>query len=187
MSVSSSTMKRVRRGVAGLVTILFLVITLCAPAALRAQVAGATLSGEVTDKSGAVVPGAAVSIRNTATGQVRAVKSNGDGFYSAPNLAPGQYEVKTTAPGFSVYLQKGNVLTVGAEITFNPSLAIGGVQETVVVTDVPLSVQTSSSTSSATVDGTTVRELPLNARDWTSLATLEPGVVSVPNQATTYL
>ncbi len=151
----------------------------------RAQVAGAVLSGQVTDATGASVAGATVAIRDTATGETRTVLSNKDGFYTAPNLTPGSYEVKTTARGFSSLLQKSVVLTVGAEITFNPSLAVGAVQEVVTVSDLPPDIETSSSTLSATVDGSTVRELPLNGRDWTSLATLEPGVISVSTQATT--
>ena len=150
-----------------------------------AQVSGATLSGVVTDQSGAVIPNAAITIKNTGTGATRNATSNDNGFYSAPNLLPGNYEVKIAAAGFSTVLQKGIVLTVSAEQTFNPTLSVGKINQTVTVTDVPPSVQSSSSTLSATVDGTTVRELPLNGRDWTSLATLEPGVLSVPNQATT--
>src|SRR5205807_962011 len=64
-------------------------------------------------------------------------------------------------------------------------MKLGQVNQTVEVTGEPPTVETNSSTISATVDSTTVRELPLNGRDWTSLATLEPGVVSIPNQATT--
>jgi hypothetical protein len=150
-----------------------------------AQVSGATLTGTVTDPRGAVVPNATVSIRNTDTGVVREVTSNSDGFYAAPNLIPGPYEIKTSSPGFSTQVQRNLILTVGAQVTFNPSLVLGKITETVVVTDVPPSVQISSSANSATVDGTTVRELPLNGRDWTTLATLEPGVTSIPNQATT--
>ena len=170
------------------VAALAVVLLLWSAAASRpaaAQVSGATLSGVVSDVSGAVVPKARVTIRNTGTGVVRAVTSNADGFYSAPNLLPGSYEVKTEAAGYASVLQKGITLTVGAEQTYNPSLAVGQVSETVVVQDVPPSVETSSSTLSATVDGKTVRELPLNGRDWTQLAALEPGVVSVPNQSTT--
>ncbi len=151
----------------------------------EAQVAGATLSGVVSDVSGAVVPNAKVTIRNTGTDVVRTVTSNADGFYSAPNLLPGSYEVRTEVAGYASVLQKGIVLTVGAEQTYNPALAVGQVSTTVVVQDVAPTVETSSSTLSATVDGKTVRELPLNGRDWTQLAALEPGVVSVPNQATT--
>ena len=151
----------------------------------QAQVAGATLSGSVTDPSGASIPNATVSIKNVATGEAREVSSNGDGFYSAPNLLPGDYEVTTSSTGFSKAEQKGIVLTVGAQQTLNITLKPGAVTETVQVMSAPPDVQTSSSAISSTVDSKTVRELPLNGRDWTSLATLEPGVVSIPNQATT--
>ncbi len=168
-----------------MVAVLVMLWSFAGSVPAAAQVAGATLSGTVSDVSGAVVPQAKVTIRNVDTGSSRNVTSNANGFYSAPNLLPGPYEVRIEAPGFSTVLQKGITLTVGAEQNYNPTLAIGRLTETVVVTDVPPSIQTSSSALSATVDGTTVRELPLNGRDWTSLATLEPGVVSVPNQATT--
>ena len=166
-------------------SIFLFLLAIASPRNLQAQVSGATLSGTVTDASGAVVPKAAILIRNTETSANRSVNSNGDGFYSAPNLNPGHYEVKISAKGFSTLLQKDVVLTVSAQQTFNPVMVLGSVDQTVVVQTAPASIQTSSSTLSATVDGTTVRELPLNGRDWTSLATLEPGVLSVPNQATT--
>src|ERR1700687_5692925 len=81
----------------------------------EAQVSGATLSGVVTDLSGALVANAAITISNTDTGPSRNLTSNGEGFYSAPNLKPGNYEVKVSAKGFSTTLQKGIVLTVGSE------------------------------------------------------------------------
>src|SRR6202035_3094908 len=76
-------------------------------------------------------------------------------------------------------------LTVGAQQALNLSLKVGQLSQTVEVNAAPPDIQTTSSTISATVDSITVRQLPLNGRDWTSLATLEPGVVSIPNQATT--
>src|SRR5258705_1616882 len=151
----------------------------------EAQVSGATLSGVVTDLSGALVPNAAIAISNTDPGATRNIPSNAEGFYSAPNLNPGNYEVKVSAKGFSTTLQKGIVLTVSSEQTFSPVLNVGKFDQIVVVSTAPPSIQSSSSTLSGAVDGTTVRELPLNGRDWTPLATLEPGVLSVPNQATT--
>ena len=151
---------------------------------LFAQVEGATLSGVITDPSSAVIGNATVSIRNVATDVSRVVKTNGDGFYSAPNLLPGSYQVKVTAPGFKSVLQEGIELTVGAQQTLNLVAQVGNNTQTVVVTDAPPSVQTASSTVSATVNEKTVRDLPLNGRDWTSLATLQPGVTSIPNQAT---
>ena len=151
----------------------------------QAQVAGATLSGTVTDLSGATIATAKVSIKNLGTGEVRESTSNGDGFYSAPNLLPGSYEVSASSKGFSTAVQKGIILTVGAQQSLNIALKPGEVSETVQVMSTPPDVQTSSSAVSSTVDSKTVRELPLNGRDWTSLATLEPGVVNIPNQATT--
>jgi len=153
--------------------------------AAHAQAVGASLSGLITDERGGPVPGATVSIKNVGTGIVREVTSNGDGFYSAPNLLPGTYEVRVTAQGFQTSIQKDIQLTVGAQQALNLSLKVGQLNQTVQVSAAPPDVQTASSTISATVDSTTMRELPLNGRDWTSLATLEPGVTSIPNQAGT--
>ena len=151
----------------------------------RAQAVGAALSGLITDERGGPVPGATVSIKNLGTGVVREVSSNGDGFYSAPNLLPGTYEVRVAAQGFQTSVQKDVRLTVGAQQALNVSLQVGQLNQTVEVSATPPDVQTASSTISATVDSTTVRELPLNGRDWTSLAALEPGVTSIPNQVGT--
>jgi hypothetical protein len=155
------------------------------PSVTHAQVSGATLSGLVTDENGGPVPNATVSIKNLATAVARDVATNGDGFYSAPNLIPGIYEVRVSAKGFQTLLQKELTLNVGAQQSLNLSLKVGQLTQTVEVNAVPPDVQTTSSTISDTVDSKTVRQLPLNGRDWTSLATLEPGVVSIPNQATT--
>src|SRR6266851_5302356 len=154
-------------------------------AAAHAQAVGAALSGLITDEKGGAVPGATVSIKNVGTGVVREVGTNGDGFYSAPNLLPGTYEVRVTAQGFQTFVQKEIALTVGAQQALNLSLKVGQLTQTVVVSAAPPDVQTTSSTISATVDSNTVRELPLNGRDWTSLATLEPGVSKIPNQVGT--
>jgi hypothetical protein len=148
-------------------------------------VTGATLSGLITDSSGASIPGAAVSIRNVGTGEVREVETNSEGFYSLPNLLPGSYDVTVTAKQFQKTLQKGITLNVGAQQALNLSLKPGEVTQVVEVTSISPDIQTTSSAVISTVDSRTVRELPLNGRDWTTLATLEPGVLSVPNQATT--
>src|ERR1700693_1633728 len=151
----------------------------------RAQVSGATLSGLVTDENAGPVPGAELVIKNIGTGLTRNITTNSDGFYSAPNINPGNYEVRVTAKGFQTLVQKEITLNVGAQQSLNLTLKVGQLNQTVEVNSAPPEVQTSSSTISDTVDSTTVRQLPLNGRDWTSLATLEPGVVSIPNQATT--
>ena len=174
-----------KRTVGILVISIVLVLGFVCSAPASAQVSGATLSGLITDPSGSAVASATVSIKNQATGVIREVTTNADGFYSAPNLLPGNYEVTVSASGFSTVVQKGITLTVGAQQALNLSLKVGAVTSTVVVSAAPPDVQTSSSTIGATVDSTTVRELPLNGRDWTSLATLEPGVSNIPNQVGT--
>ena len=164
---------------------LVLLLAFVSAEATPAQVSGATLSGLVTDSNGGSVPNANLVIRNIGTGVTREVTTNGDGFYSAPNLNPGEYEVRVSAAGFQTLLQKEITLTVGAQQSLNLTLKLGQLNQEVQVNSAPPDVQTTSSTISATVDSVTVRQLPLNGRDWTSLATLEPGVVSIPNQATT--
>src|SRR6202158_1224210 len=150
-----------------------------------AQVAGATLSGLITDSSGAAIANAKVSIKNVATGTLREVNPNSDGFFTAPNLLPGEYEVTVSAVGFSTAVQQGINLTVGAEQAMNVTLQVGQVTDKVVVSGGTPTIELSTSTVRGHVDSTTVRELPLNGRDWTTLATLEPGVVSIRTQAST--
>src|SRR6202521_3990929 len=87
--------------VSGLVAFLALLFSSALMHTVYAQVAGATLSGTVTDQSGGVVPKAGISIRNIATGVTRNSTTDPAGFYSAPNLLPGTYEVTASAPGFS--------------------------------------------------------------------------------------
>jgi hypothetical protein len=167
-----------------MVALLLLQITSFSSSA-RGQVTGATLSGLVTDEQGSPVPDASVKIKNLGTGVVREVETNSDGLYSAPNLIPGSYDVTVSAKGFQNVVQRAVTLTVGAQQALNISLKVGSISQTIEVNAAPPDVQTTTSTVSATVDSTTMRELPLNGRDWTSLATLEPGVSSIPNQVGT--
>ena len=164
--------------------VLLLQITTFSSAA-RGQVTGATLSGLVTDEQGSPVPDANVKIKNLGTGVIREVETNSDGLYSAPNLIPGSYDITVSAKGFQNVVQRAVTLTVGAQQALNISLKVGSINQTIEVNAAPPDVQTTTSTVSATVDSTTMRELPLNGRDWTSLATLEPGVSSIPNQVGT--
>jgi Carboxypeptidase regulatory-like domain/TonB dependent receptor-like, beta-barrel len=152
---------------------------------VRAQVVGATLSGTITDQSGAVVPGAELSIKNSETGITRKVTSDKAGFYSSPNLLPGRYAIDVTAAGFATLSESGVSLAVGDQRALNLVLRVGQSSQTVQVTSVAPTIQLNSSTISGEVDSQTVRELPLNGRDWTQLATLQVGVVSVRTQAST--
>jgi hypothetical protein len=149
---------------------------------LHAQVAGGTLSGTITDPSGAAVANAQVTIKNSATGVARAVTTNTEGLYSAANLLPGDYEIAVSAPGFNTETKKGITINVGSQPVFNLALQIGSVSNSVEVTTEAPTVQLTSSDISATVSATTVRELPLNGRSWTDLAALQPGVDTIQTQ-----
>jgi hypothetical protein len=144
-----------------------------------AQVSGATVTGTVRDSSGAVIVNAQISITDVATGVTRNVATDSAGFYATPNLLPGNYEVRVTAPGFSTVVRTGITLTVGAQQVLDIAMNVGQVTQEVKVTGEAPLVQLTSSTLSGEVDATTVRELPLNGRDWTQLATLQPGVTSL--------
>src|SRR5487761_92903 len=145
----------------------------------HAQVVGATLSGIVADASGAVMPQAQVSITNVATGVTRVVTTNSAGLYTAPNLLPGNYRVTVSARGFKTQVRSGITLTVGAQQVLNVTMQLGQVTQTVQVTGAAPAVQLASSNISAVVNSTTVRQLPLNGRSWTDLATLQPGVSAI--------
>ncbi|MGH9708126.1 MAG: TonB-dependent receptor domain-containing protein [Candidatus Acidiferrales bacterium] len=160
---------------------LLVVLSLGAFLALPAmgQVGGATVTGTVVDTTGAVIPNTQISIKNVATGVARTVTSNQDGFYTAPNLLPGNYEVTATSKGFSTIVHSGITLTVGGQQVLNITMQVGQLAQQVKVTSAEPAVQLANATINAVVDSNTVRELPLNGRDWTSLATLQPGVLSV--------
>lgn len=150
--------------------------------ATRAQVVGATLSGTVTDATGGIVPNAQVSIKNVATGVDRVVMVDAAGFYTAPNLLPGNYEVRFSASGFKTALNSGVTLTVGAQQVLNASLQVGQISQQVIVTTEAPTVELASSSLDATVESPTIVGLPLNGRSWTDLANLQPGVAGVETQ-----
>jgi outer membrane receptor protein involved in Fe transport len=148
-----------------------------------AQVVGATLAGTVTDQSGAVISNTQISIKNIATGLTRAVTTDPAGYYTAPNLLPGTYQITATAGGFATEVQTGITLTVGAQQVLNLTMQVGQVTQRIQVTSEAPTVQLATSSISAVVNSTTVRELPLNGRSWTDLAALQPGVAAVQTQA----
>jgi len=145
---------------------------------LRAQVAGATLSGTITDAQGGAVVGAKVSARNGATGVTTDSTTNGSGFYTIVNLNPADYAVSITAPGFRTATSKVTLI-VGGQQALNLALIVGEVSQTVEVTGAAPVVETTNATLSGEVVASQIATLPLNGRDWVSLAALTPGVVSV--------
>jgi carboxypeptidase family protein/TonB-dependent receptor-like protein len=145
---------------------------------LRAQVAGATLSGTITDPQGGAVVGAKVAAKNGATGISTETTTNSSGAYSIVNLIPANYDVSVSATGFRTATSK-LTLTVGAQQAMNIALTVGEVSQTVEVTGAAPVIEMENATLSGNIQSAQILELPLNGRDWASLATLEPGVVSV--------
>ena len=165
---------------------MMLALVMLTSVRVYAQVSGATLTGTVSDASGAVIPNGQITIKNRATGEVREATTNSTGFYSTPNLLPGSYEVSVSAPGFSTQIQSGITLTVGAQQVLNIQMKVGQVSQNIEVTTEAPVVQLANATISGNVNQTTVVELPLNGRDWTQLATLQPGVIALSSiQAST--
>jgi hypothetical protein len=172
--------RRIHKGRFFLVAVL---VCLTALVESRAQVVGGTILGTVADASGAVVPHASITIRNLANGVIHTVKTDSVGFYTAPNLLPSKYEVTASAAGFAASVIPDVTLTVGNQLVVNFTLNVGQVSEIVRVSaDVP-TIDLASSSIGAVVDGTTIRELPLNGRSWTDLATLQPGALAVETQS----
>jgi hypothetical protein len=149
---------------------------------VRAQVAGAMLKGEITDPAGAVVPKAQVSIIDVATGVTHTVTTDSAGAYAAANLRPGQYQIRVNATGFATEVRTGITLAVGAQQVLDFSLRVGQMSTEVQVVGEAPTVELSSSEISGEVNSATVRELPLNGRSWTDLATLQPGVSQINTQ-----
>ena len=149
---------------------------------VSAQVTGGTLSGTVSDPSGASISGAQLVIKNVATGMEHTVTTNDHGFYTAVNLLAGSYQVTISATGFDAEAKSGITMYVGSQQTFDVVLHVGTVANRVEVTAEAPAIQLSSSDISAVVDSTTVRELPLNGRSWTDLAALQPGVSTIQTQ-----
>jgi hypothetical protein len=171
-----------RRIVNGSVAItLVVVFMLFGAISSYSQVTGATLSGTITDSSGGVIPGAQISVTNTATGIKQEFQADSAGYYTAPNLAPGTYEVRVTAKGFNTTILTVT-LGVGAQQQLNIPMKLGEASQTVEVTGALEQVDLTSSTLTAQVESQTISDLPLNGRDWTSLATLNPGVNLIETQ-----
>ena len=147
-----------------------------------AQVSTGTIAGNVSDSTGAVVANATVLVTNTATGVITKSVTGTSGFYSAPNLQPGPYSVYVAAQGFSKQVVNNIELTVGAQQETDFVLKIGAASEKVVVTSASPSIDMVTSTTMPVVNQRTIVELPLNGRDWTQLASLQPGVAAVRTQ-----
>jgi hypothetical protein len=143
------------------------------------QGTSASLTGQITDSTGAVVPGATVTARDTGTNLVQTTTSNGEGIYLISPLRPGHYSLTVENKGFERYIQNGIELFANIAATQNVTLKTGSVQETVTVVENAELINTTTPELGTTVNEAAVSQLPLNGRDPSSLVFLAPGTVSV--------
>ncbi len=147
---------------------------------LQGQAATATVTGTVTDSSGAAIAGAAVTAKNNGTSVTLATTSDGQGRYVLPDLAIGDYDVQATKVGFQSVVRKGVNLTVGSTPVADFQLPVGQTNQTVNVEGAVSQVETETSSVSSLVNQSQMRELPLNGRNFEQLILLAPGAVSYP-------
>ena len=143
----------------------------------HAQEVTGSISGTVTDPSGAAVKGAAVTLTNTDRGQdVRTVTTGGSGSYSAASLPLGTYTVKVVAAGFQTASVTGLVLHANDALTVNRALTVGSTEQQVTITADAVQLNLENGSSQGLINGTQVRELVLNNRNYEQLVALQPGV-----------
>lgn len=144
---------------------------------LFAQDFRATLSGTVTDPSGATIPNAAVKAVNTNTNTVKEVKTTGDGVFTIPYLDPGTYNVEVRASGFQALKRENLVLQVAQKMNLPVRLTVG--QSTIEITVLGLQevIDTADASRGMVFDSVKVSELPLNGRQTYMLMSLTPGVI----------
>lgn len=144
-----------------------------------AQEITGTILGTVTDKSGAVIPDAQVTIMDVDCNSVeRALKTNRTGGFSAPLLPIGHYTVKIEAAGFKSYSESNLTLNLNDNLNLKPVLEVGNLAETVNVEANALQVDTQSATAQGLITGVQIRELALQSRNYEQLVGLMPGVTS---------
>ena len=153
-------------------------VLLCPAAArsARAQVLYGSIVGTVTDQTGAVVPGAVVTAKNTSTGLERQATTDATGYYSVPNLQEGTYDLSVTASGFSPYTQTGVNVPINIVTRIDIPIRVGGIAEQVSVEASSSVLQTTKADVSTTLNEKAIENLPLsNYRNYQTLINLVPG------------
>jgi hypothetical protein len=160
----------------GMYTLLFGVVALCS-SFVFAQQETATLTGEIRDGAGAVVPRAAITATNTETNISLRSESNEQGVYTIPSLKPGAYSITVEKPGFKKHIRSGVTLQVGQVTPVNITMQVGELTTLVEVVEAATLLETETSSRGSVIDQKKIVELPLNGRDYNQLALLSPGVL----------
>src|SRR5437764_7424754 len=154
-----------------------------------AQAGRGAISGSVTDASGAIIPGAAVTATDTATGSKLTATTTAAGIYSFVSLPPGAYEVSASQKGFETTLRKGVIVTVDQSTTVNLSMKVGSVSEVVTVNETSSLVDTTNSTVGQLISSETIDRVPLLTRNVFDLVQLSAGVTpanGAPNSSSSF-
>ena len=142
---------------------------------------GGALTGVVRDTSGAVVPGASVTITNTATGVTTPTQTNSEGLYVFPYVQPGVYDVSASATGFQTVKKPGITVNVTERVQVGFDLQVGSISQSVTVTGAAPLLHTADATTGQTITRTVINDMPLLNRTALDLAFLAPGVAQAPN------
>jgi len=166
------------------VSMVLVLAGLIIPRPLPAQ-ATAAIVGTVRDSSGAVIPGAKVTLTNVHTGLLESRTTGADGGYSVPLLPVGVYRLQVEAAGFQGYVQSGIALAVNDKPTLDPILQVGSSTESVTVTAASPLLEAQTGTLRGVVDHQRMINLPLNGRDMTQLIALQAGAIQTANLSST--
>ncbi len=167
---------------AGLLLLIFSLF----PVSLWSQAGtSGTISGTVTDPTGASVSGATLTLRDLGTNTVRTMRSGSGGVYAFTDVPPATYDLTVTKDGFKTAEFRNIKLDVAADRRVDASLAMGAVSESVSVEAAPLGLNTENASTGQVIGDQAVNELPLNGRDFQQLQLLTPGTVSTTNYQTT--
>lgn len=164
-----------------LILLLILALIFFLPRATFADTVG-SISGIVTDQSGAVIPDTTVTALNLDTTVQQTTRTNGNGFYNFTALPVGRYEIEIIREGFEPYKRTGLVIDVNSQIRADASLSMGGQSEEVVVSDAGVHIETQSTQVGEVVTGDVMTGVALNGRSFTDLMSLQSGIVPMSTQ-----
>src|SRR6266436_444578 len=165
--------------------LIFAALLILAAAPAWGQTFRGTILGVVSDATGAAVPGATVTVHNVDTGLLRKTETQGDGSYRVPELPIGTYDVSVEKTGFQTSVTHGVKVDVAAERRVDAALKPGEVKEQISVSGEELvEIETTNDTLGGTLTQESVKDLPINGRDYNKLIYLNPGVAGSPDQIT---
>ncbi len=159
--------------------VVMLLVALALPMAVRAQQATGSITGVVTDPSGAAIAGAAVTVTDTQRGTSLRTQTNPDGVYNFPQLPIGIYQLRVEANGFQTALRAGVGLELNQTARIDFSMTLGAVSQTVEVTEAPPPLQTQTTEVGSVMDAGVIANLPLETGNYNQLTLLTPGAVTI--------